>query len=113
MAETMIVYCGLDCAGCAAYQATLAEDTAHLTTLAEEWYGEANADLTRCVGCTASNGEPLCAWCRECPVRACARMMAIPTCAHCIDYDTCPTLKKLFKATPDARPRLEAIRAAL
>ena len=113
MADRMLVYCGNDCAKCEAYSATQAGDDARLEALALEWYGEADASFTRCEGCRAANGSAQTRWCAECPVRACARMMAIPTCAHCIDYDTCPTLKKMFKADPEARVRLESVRALL
>ncbi len=109
----MVVYCGNDCVQCAAYSATRAGDDARLEALALEWFGEADAGITRCAGCTANNGSPQCRWCAECPVRACARAMAIPNCAHCIEFETCPTLKQMFAANPQAEPCLAAIRASL
>jgi hypothetical protein len=112
VAEGLIVYCGLDCARCDAYRATGAGDTARLEALALEWYGTADAALTRCVGCATGNGSPRSKWCGECPVRACARMMAIPNCAYCSDYDVCATLAEMFEHSAEAKLRLDALCAA-
>ncbi len=111
MIDEMIAYCGIDCATCPAYRATQDDDTSRLEALALQWFGEANATYTRCDGCHTANSGRLNRWCRECPLRACARTMGISTCAFCADYPACRHLQELFSRTPDARNRLDALRA--
>lgn len=113
MIDERVAYCGRDCSACPAYGATQAGDDPHLAALAQEWYGEADAALTRCDGCMTATSGRLNRWCRSCPVRACARMMGIQTCAICIDYPDCRHLWAMFARTPDARNRLDALRAVL
>ncbi|NPV68445.1 MAG: DUF3795 domain-containing protein [Anaerolineae bacterium] len=113
MIDEMVAYCGLDCAACPAYRATQTEDLPRLETLALEWFGEANAANAACDGCLTANRGRLNRWCRECPLRACARAMGIRTCAFCADYPDCRHLQKMFSHTPDAKARLDALRTML
>ncbi len=113
MIDAMEAYCGRDCSACPAYAATQAGDEMRLQALAQDWYGEAEAALTRCEGCQAASNRQLNRWCRSCPVRACARMMGIQSCALCIDYPDCRHLRAVFARAPEARIRLEALRAML
>lgn len=111
MSEQITAYCGLTCTECPAFIATREDDSQKLTALALEWYGVKN-EPTYCVcdGCT-SEGR-LNRWCRECAVRACAIDRGVVNCAHCADFG-CETLTAFFKDVPDARTKLEGIRARL
>lgn len=110
--DRMVGACGIDCAACDAYKATMAEDRAALAALAEKWGKEfgfaATADNVRCHGCMASDGVQI-GHCAECGVRLCAVGKGLATCAGCVDY-ACATLTGFIKDIPGARERLDALR---
>ena len=81
--DTMIAFCGLDCAACPAYQATQANDQDWLERITTQWRVEFNApDMTAasilCDGCAATTGR-LSGYCGMCEVRASALERASPT----------------------------------
>lgn len=108
---TMIVYCGLDCSKCEAYQSTQANDPAWQERLVEKWRIEFNAptmtlqDIT-CDGC---RGPRLGGYCSMCSIRACALSRGLETCADCPDY-ACAELEKFFANAPGARENLQMLR---
>jgi hypothetical protein len=114
--DQMIAFCGLDCSGCEAYQATLAGDEAVKHQIWEKWKVEYNApdmpleDIT-CDGCIAAKRAG--GYCPECPVRACGMARGVVNCAYCEDYQTCGTLQSFIADIEDARENLAAIRASL
>jgi hypothetical protein len=114
MTGKMIAYCGLDCAGCKAYIATQSGDAKALAKVAEEWSKAFGATLTAesimCDGCKG-NGRKI-AHCAECEVRACAREMGVPNCAHCGEY-ACETLTAFLAHAGEAKTTLETIRRTL
>lgn len=108
--------CGLDCSTCEAYQATQANDQVAKLRIVEKWRVDYNVpdmpvEAATCDGCSSEGrlGGYTCA----CPVRACSRKREIPTCAHCDDFSTCPTLSGFLCMAPILRPALEAIRTEL
>lgn len=114
--EQMIAFCGLDCAGCEAFQATQAGDEAAKNELWEKWKVEFNApempfEAVSCDGCTADGRAG--GYCADCPVRACGKARGLANCAHCEDYETCDTLQSFIADIPGAKANLAAIRAAL
>jgi hypothetical protein len=109
----MIAPCGLNCAGCEAYIATVANDQAELEKIAAKWRTEYNApDITvagvTCLGCASSTG-PWCGHCAECEIRACAQGRGYVTCAECADYP-CEQLTGFLAMVPPARENLESLR---
>jgi len=112
--ETMIAFCGLDCATCEAYQATQAEDEAAKRIVLEKWRVEFDApemplSAITCDGCTSAGR--LGGYCHDCPIRACALAQGVENCAHCGKYQTCETLNDFLANVGAARENLEAIRA--
>jgi hypothetical protein len=114
--ETILAVCGLDCAVCPAYQATQADDNAARERVAEQWRKEFNAPgITaagiNCDGCLATNGR-LFSHCLECEPRLCAVERGYANCALCPDYG-CEKISKLLALIPDAKARLDEVRAGL
>mgnify|MGYP003754869359 CR=1 FL=1 len=112
----MIAFCGLDCAACQCYQATMAGDPDSMERARQYVANTFNApDVTirdvTCEGCTAPE-ERRATYCAMCEIRACATKRGVPTCGHCPDY-ACATLAPTLAYSPEARANLEAIRASL
>lgn len=114
--EPIIAYCGLVCSDCPAYSATQAGDWAELERVAAQWRQEFDAPhLTaasvQCDGCLTDVGHKF-GHCHECQVRACGLERGVVNCAYCEDY-ACETLQAFFGWVPEARTRLDGIRAGL
>lgn len=114
MSEMMSV-CGLLCNECDAFIATKDDDDNKRAEVAQLWSQQYDADLKpediNCDGCT-SDSERLFAHCKGCEIRKCARPKAIENCAHCDEY-ACEKVEKIFQMVPEAKKRLDVIRAAL
>jgi hypothetical protein len=113
MSSEMIAYCGLECTSCEAFLATRDHDVGRARATAEAWslqFGiQVAVEHVWCDGCLV--GGQKCAHCGECEIRACARGRAVASCGACDDYP-CATVGQLLAMVPDARARLDAIRAA-
>lgn len=113
--EEMIAYCGIVCTGCPAYVATQNDDQEALKLTAETWSKEFQSDIKPediiCDGCLPGHTR-YCSHCAECEVRACALVRGVLTCAHCDDYG-CEKLAGFLQFVPDAKAKLEEIRASL
>jgi hypothetical protein len=114
--DEIIAYCGLVCSDCPAYVATQADDHAALEQVAAQWREEYNApDITVasviCDGCVDPDGRHCGHW-FECDMRACGMERGVANCAHCPDY-ACEKVERFFGFVPDARTRLDGIRAGL
>ena len=112
----MIAYCGLACTECPAYIATRAEDRSALEQVAAQWREEFNApeitaESVLCDGCQGTTGRKI-SHCFESEMRACAMQKAVVNCAHCDDY-ACDKLDQFFGFVPEAKTRLDGIRARL
>ena len=114
MAE-MIAVCGLDCGVCPALQATQKNDDEERRKVAETWsseYGvDVKADEINCAGCASPEG-PHFKHCNVCEIRQCGLEKKVANCAHCGDY-ACDRLTKFFEMVPDAKTRLDAVKAGL
>ncbi len=114
--EPIIAVCGLDCSVCAAYLATQAGDKAALEKVAAQWRAEYNnpkidAANIPCDGCLATSGR-LSGHCLECEPRLCAVGRGYANCAYCPDYG-CEKISQMLAFMPDAKVRLDGIRAEL
>jgi len=114
--EPMIAVCGLDCSVCAAYLATQAKDETAKERVAAQWRTEynnpkADAAYVTCDGCLAADGR-LSGHCLECEPRLCAVGRGLINCAYCPDYG-CEKISQLLADIPEAKARLDGIRAAL
>jgi hypothetical protein len=115
--ERMIAVCGLDCAQCEGYKATQANDEAAKERVAAHWreeYKAPNIDAAyvTCDGCLTVDGR-LGGHCLECDVRACGTARGVPNCAHCDEYEACPTIAAFFEWVPQVKPVLDEIRRGL
>jgi hypothetical protein len=118
--DGLLAYCGIACAGCPVYWATVEADPvkkaklrATIARVATEEHGmrmEA-AEVPDCDGCTSESGR-LFSTCSDCGVRACARERGLETCAYCSDYP-CDRALEVFKVEPSAKTRLDVIRSSL
>lgn len=111
----LIAYCGLDCAECAGYQATQADDLEAMERVAAQWRVDYNApsidvQAVTCDGCTSD--KRLGSHCAECEIRACSRERGYASCAACPDY-ACEQLQGFFAMAPAAKLTLDGLRAAL
>ena len=114
--EKLFSFCGLDCSGCDAFQATRAEDEAAKLAIWEKWKVAYNAPdmpfaAVTCDGCTT--GGRAGGYCADCPVRACGEAHQVANCAHCEEYEACSTLHDFIADVIGAKENLESIRAAL
>lgn len=108
----MIAYCGLNCEQCEAFIATKANDDVLRTQVAEKWARLYSAQIKpehiNCTGCKGAGVKTL--YCQQlCGVRRCATTRAVSTCADCDDYP-CDALNEMFRAAPQAKVTLEALR---
>jgi len=114
MAE-IISYCGLLCSDCGAYIATVADDDEKRAEVARQWSEMYEANLSpsdiNCEGCL-SDGPRVFHHATVCEIRKCAKAKGVVNCGHCDEYP-CDRLEGLFKMVPEARERLDEVRAAL
>jgi hypothetical protein len=115
MTAEIVAACGLACDQCEAYKATQANDMAWVERVAAQWRVEYNspsivAESVVCDGCLSEGRK--CSNCGECDIRACVVERGVANCAHCADYG-CDKVAGLLQAVPDAKARLDAIRATL
>jgi hypothetical protein len=118
--ETLIAYCGLDCARCPVFVATARDDPALRRETAREWsvrFGpylaehlgrsQLEPDEMRCRGCRS---DEVFLGCRICPVRSCSHGRNLPTCAACADYSTCAVIRGFHGVHPEAKVTLDGLR---
>jgi hypothetical protein len=114
--EPIIAVCGLDCSVCAVCMATQAKDESAKEWVAAQWKTDDNnpeidAAYVTCDGCLASGGQ-LGGHCLECEPLLRAVGRGLPNYAHCPEY-ACEKINSLFAYLPDAKIKLDGIRAAL
>jgi hypothetical protein len=112
MKEKEIVYCGLVCAECSAYIATMKNDDKLRQATAERWAKQYNIPIMKvsdvnCTGCD-SKGVMM-GHCATCRIRTCAKEKGLENCGYCVDYP-CAQLEFVIKHYPVARERLDAIK---
>ncbi|MEF3695061.1 MAG: DUF3795 domain-containing protein [Candidatus Cloacimonadota bacterium] len=108
----MISCCGLNCASCEAYLATISGDENEKIRIAAEWSkrydSPINAENINCEGCH-SDGARF-AWCYKCPIRACVVEKDYQSCAEC-ELLPCETNQWLYDAVPEVKENLEELRS--
>jgi len=113
--ETIIAYCGLNCAECPALMATQKDDDNTRKKVAEQWSQQYNSDIKpediNCKGCLSEKGRVF-KYCKVCDIRKCGRKKGVENCAYCDDYG-CAKLSIFFGMAPEAKSSLEEIRKSL
>jgi hypothetical protein len=113
--DEMIAICGLDCHECGAFLATRDNDDEKRAEVAQLWSKEYKTDIKpediNCEGCLSDSGN-LFSHPKTCEIRKCSKEKDVVNCAYCSDY-ACEKLEKFFKMVPDAKTRLDEIKAKL
>jgi hypothetical protein len=113
--KEIIAYCGLACHECGAYLATISDDDRKRSEVAKQWSKEYESSIRPedidCLGCLLPN-ERLFGYCRQCKIRSCAIALNVENCAHCDSFG-CEKVAFILNAVPEAKARLDAIRASL
>ena len=91
----LIAFCGLDCASCEARTATIHNDNALRTRVAQKWSALNHADIRpediHCTGCRVDGVKtPYCD--HLCPIRQCALQRGVAHCGECVEMAHCDTL---------------------
>lgn len=98
-----IGYCGLDCAKCDAYLATVRNDDALRAKTAALWSKlngvEILPEMIHCQGCRAEGAKTY--FCENlCAVRQCAHAKNFDTCADCAEIKKCKAAGEIFCQQP-------------
>jgi hypothetical protein len=113
--EEIVAYCGITCTECPAYIATQNDDQEGLKRTAEMWSEQFQSEIKPeeiiCDGCLPGHTR-YCSHCAECEIRSCAIVRGVANCAHCDDY-ACEKLAGFLEHVPEAKAKLEGIRAGL
>jgi hypothetical protein len=113
--DEMIAICGIPCHECGAFLATRDGDDEKRAEVAQLWSKEYKSDIKpediNCEGCLSVSGN-LFNYSKTCEIRKCGNEKGVVNCAHCNDY-ACEKLEKFFEMVPDAKKRLDGIRAKL
>ncbi|MDO4581801.1 MAG: DUF3795 domain-containing protein [Bacillota bacterium] len=109
----MIAYCGLDCAKCDAYIATVNDDQALREKTAKLWAEANHAPITpemiNCMGCCVEGVKtPYCD--SMCEIRQCAMKKSVVSCARCANMDGCKSLRYVLENSEDARANINDLR---
>ncbi len=113
----MVAFCGLICDTCQVHLATIEPDIglqkemrSSIALVCNKEYGMSiqPEEVNDCDGCRAASGV-LFSGCNSCPVRKCALLKNIETCAQCSNF-ICNILEEHFKMEPHCRLRLEELR---
>jgi hypothetical protein len=100
--EKIISYCGINCAECNAYKATLNNDQALREKTAAEWSTAHNfkftPDMINCTSCTGTGVKI--GYCSECGVRKCASEKGVVNCGACGDFKTCDIINGFYAQVP-------------
>ena len=105
-----IGYCGLDCAACDAYLATIHDDQALREKTAQLWARLNQAPILpehiNCLGCRGDGVKTV--FCEHiCAVRQCARKRGVTTCGSCPELGSCTTVGAILQNSPAAKKNLE------
>ena len=106
--EKLIAYCGLDCAACDAYKATMNNDQALREKTAAEWSKMHNfaftPEMINCTSCQGSGAKI--GHCSECEMRKCAMEKSVVNCGACADFKTCKTINDFIAMVPGVKANL-------
>jgi hypothetical protein len=112
----MLALCGINCADCAAYKATLTVDEEMMQKVIDT-YGGGKGSFTDwvCLGCLHPEPRLIADYCAACEIRSCASEKGMASCALCSDYDGCEKLVALLAESDTSeatRARLNLLRQA-
>ncbi len=96
-----IGHCGLDCAKCDTYNATIKNDDNIRKEVAALWSKMNNCEIPyqsiNCLGCKQDGIK--CIFCDSmCEVRKCALSKGIDLCNKCIEFNTCNKIKPFLNS---------------
>jgi hypothetical protein len=102
--------CGLDCAACDCYQATVKNDDELREKTARAWerkYGHPgiNPQDLNCLGCNSEG--PWYEHCFKCQFRVCGKEKGLESCGQCRDYP-CEMIAKFHEQVPGTKTNCEA-----
>lgn len=104
--------CGLNCAECAAFLATAANDDAMRAKTAAEWSVIYHADIKpeqiNCMGCMA-DGVKFTHCANSCEMRKCCISKNVQNCADCQTYP-CNMVSEFHKIAPAAKTNIEQLK---
>lgn len=111
--EKVIACCGMDCAGCDARIATLADDDALRAKTAADWKTRYNIpdiaiSMINCTGCREAGVKI--SHCLECEIRDCVSAKGYQTCADCDQLESCQIVSTVHQFVPDALGNLKSLR---
>ena len=110
----MLAPCGINCAECTAFKATMTADESMMGKVVET-FGGGEGSLTDwvCLGCLHPEPGLIADYCAGCGIRGCAVERGVGSCAACDQYEGCEKLKVFFseEGAPD-RKRLDLLREA-
>jgi hypothetical protein len=113
MNDKLIAPCGLDCAACPAYTATVKDDDELRAETAKQWAAHGftgGPEEVNCLGCMSAEAPAI--FSDHCPVRMCVVERGVESCAHCGEF-ACPTLEKhwdFLGKKDEARANLKTLR---
>lgn len=95
----MIACCGLDCAKCDAYNATINDDDEMRRKVAKIWSELNGVDITpemiNCLGCRREGVKtPFCE--SMCQIRICCTDKGYPACGECGEMESCQKLSMVI-----------------
>ena len=98
--KKLIACCGLNCASCDAYIATINNDDELRKATAEKWRTQYNVpdlspDMINCTGCR-EEGAKL-AHVSVCEIRKCADGKGFTTCGECTELESCNLVAPIHK----------------
>ena len=107
--QERIGYCGLDCAACDAYLATIRNDQALREKTAKLWAELNQAPILpehiNCLGCRGDGVKTV--FCEQlCAIRRCALQRGVATCGGCPELESCQTVGAVTKNNPAAMENL-------
>jgi len=110
--KKLIACCGLNCAGCEAYIATINNDDKLRAATAEKWKKMYNApyippETINCTGCR-EDGVKF-AHCFNCEIRKCVNAKGYSTCGDCPEMDGCKIVAMIHKHVPEAIANLRSL----
>ena len=105
----MIACCGLDCAKCDAYIATINDDNDLRSKVAKLWSELNNVEITpemiNCLGCRQDGVKtPFCE--SLCPIRTCCNGRGYPACGECAEMESCRKLSMVVGTNDTALSNL-------
>lgn len=110
----MIAYCGLDCAKCDAYLATVNDNQALREKTAKLWselnHAEILPENINCEGCRADGAKTV--FCDSlCAIRRCAAGKGVSTCGACAALNGCETVDAILSGNPETLENLKSLPA--